>query len=192
MDVGQSGRSTVVRARVTAGTPCTERTPAILRLGGAESERGCTVKALAGFIGMGAGVGVGARSGVAQRGRAGLSTGRALACEGRSNTCSFVSSQVQALAEQPNVRISPKDLCKISSLHIGLSSLCEFQVKIWSGLGDMVAPSQGCRHCSTRDKTRVKPCQTGLVWFQIFQGCSFDNLAPFCQLDHVDLAPAIT
>jgi hypothetical protein len=31
-----------------------------------------------------------------------------------------------------------------------------------------------------------------LVWFQIFQGCSFGNLAPFCQLDHVDLAPAIT
>jgi hypothetical protein len=53
-----------------------------------------------------------------------------------------------------------------------------------------VAPSQGCRHCSTRDKTCVKPCQTVLVWFQFFQGCALGNLAPFCQLDHVDLAPA--
>jgi hypothetical protein len=53
-----------------------------------------------------------------------------------------------------------------------------------------VAPSEGCHHCLTRDKTRVKPCQTILVWFQIFQGCALGNLAPFCQLDHVDLAPA--
>jgi hypothetical protein len=26
--------------------------------------------------------------------------------------------------------------------------------------------------------------------FQIFQGCALDNLAPFCQLDLMDLAPA--
>jgi hypothetical protein len=111
-------------------------------------------------------------------------------CQGSSNTCSFLSARVLALAEQPNVRISSYDLCKISSLHLGLPRLCECQVKIWSSLGDMVAPSQGCRHCSTRDKTFVKPCQTVLAWFQIFQGCSLGNLAPFCQLDHVDLAPA--
>jgi hypothetical protein len=53
-----------------------------------------------------------------------------------------------------------------------------------------VAPSQWCRHCSTRDKTGVKPCQTVLVWFQIFQGCALCNLAPFCQLDLMNLAPA--
>jgi hypothetical protein len=88
------------------------------------------------------------------------------------------------------VRISPYYLCKISSLHLGLPSLCEFQVKIWSSLGDMVAPSQGCWHYSSRDKTCVKQCQTILVWFQIFQGCALGNLAPFCELDHVDLAPA--
>jgi hypothetical protein len=45
-----------------------------LRLGGAESERGCTVKALVGFIG--AGVGAARR----ERGRA---SGRALALPGR-------------------------------------------------------------------------------------------------------------
>jgi hypothetical protein len=102
-------------------------------------------------------------------------------CQGRSNTCSFLSARVLALAEQPNVWISPYELCKISSLHLGLPSLCQFQVKIWSSLGDMVAPSQGCRHCSTWDKTCVKPCKTVLVWFQNFQGCALGNLAPFCQ-----------
>jgi hypothetical protein len=77
MEVGRSGRSMVVGARAAAGTPCAERTPTILCLGGAESERGCTVKALAGFIGVG--VGVGAGSGVARRGRARPSAG---ACSG--------------------------------------------------------------------------------------------------------------
>jgi hypothetical protein len=86
-------------------------------------------------------------------------------CQDRSNTLSFLSARVQALAEQSNVRILPYDLCKISSLHLELPSLCEFQVKIWSRLGDMVAPSQGCQHCSTQDKTRVKPGKTVLVWF---------------------------
>jgi hypothetical protein len=76
MEVGQSGRSTVVGARAAAGTPCAEGTPVISRLGGAESERGCTVKALVGFIGSSVGMG----SGVAQRGCAGPSAGRALAC----------------------------------------------------------------------------------------------------------------
>jgi hypothetical protein len=65
----------MVGARVAAGTPCAERTPAILRLGGAESERGCTVKALVDFIGAGLGTG----SGVARRGHAGPSVG---ACSG--------------------------------------------------------------------------------------------------------------
>jgi hypothetical protein len=73
MGVGWSGRSTVVRARAAAGTSCAERTPTILRLGGAESERGCTVKALVGFIG--ASVGIGTGSGIARRRRAGPSAG---------------------------------------------------------------------------------------------------------------------
>jgi hypothetical protein len=55
VEEGWSGRSTVVGARAAAGTPCAERAPVNLRLGGAESERGCTVKALVGFIGAGVG-----------------------------------------------------------------------------------------------------------------------------------------
>jgi hypothetical protein len=73
VEVGRSGRSTVVGARAAAGTPCAERTPVILCLGGTESERGHMVEASVGFIG--AGVGMGAGSGVARHGRAGLSAG---------------------------------------------------------------------------------------------------------------------
>jgi hypothetical protein len=46
--------------------PCAERSPVNLRSGGVESERGCTVKALVGFIGVGAGTVMG--SCLAQRG----------------------------------------------------------------------------------------------------------------------------
>ena len=75
-------------------------------------------------------------------------------------------------------------------MYLGLPSSCEFQGKIGSGLGDLVAPSQWCRHCSSHHKTDVKPCQTVLVWFQNFQECALGNLAPFCYLDLKDLAPA--
>jgi hypothetical protein len=111
----------VGRTRVAAGTPCAEGTPTISCSGGAESERGSTVMASVFFIG----VGVGAGSGVARR---------ALARQDMLNTCVCSSALVQGLTEQPNVRISPKILCKVSSMSLGLSSLCEFQVKIWSSL----------------------------------------------------------
>jgi hypothetical protein len=75
-------------------------------------------------------------------------------------------------------------------LYLGLPISCEFQGKIGSSLGDLVAPSQWGRHCSSRDKTDAKPCQTVLVWTQTLQGCALGNLAPFCYLDLKDLAPA--
>jgi hypothetical protein len=88
------------------------------------------------------------------------------------------------------MRILPYDLCKISSLHLELSSSCKFQGEIGSRLEDMVAPSLVCLHCSTRDKTDAKPCQTTLVWFQTFQGCALGSLASFYYLDPKDLVPA--
>jgi hypothetical protein len=54
--------------------------PVILRSGEVESERGRTVEALAGFIGVGAGNGTG--SAWRDTGRAGLGAGRALARSG--------------------------------------------------------------------------------------------------------------
>jgi hypothetical protein len=86
----------VVGARAAAGTPCAEQAPVNLRLDRAESERGCTVKALVGFIGAGASVGVG--SGVARRGARGAERRGVLwHCQGASNTWSFPSAQVLAL-----------------------------------------------------------------------------------------------
>jgi hypothetical protein len=102
---------------------------------------------------IGASEGVG--SGVAWRGQGHPTPGHALVRHNRSNTWTFASALVQTLAEQPNVQILPKILCNVSSLCQGLSVLCEFQVKIWSGVGDMVAPSQVCLDCSARDKTHA-------------------------------------
>jgi hypothetical protein len=42
-----------VGSQMAAGTPCTEQTPVIWHSGEVESERGRTVEALAGFIGVG-------------------------------------------------------------------------------------------------------------------------------------------
>jgi hypothetical protein len=70
-----------VGARAAAGTPCAGQTPVILRSGEVESERGCTVEALAGFIGAGTGSGTGLTWRGA--GHAGSGAGRALARSGR-------------------------------------------------------------------------------------------------------------
>jgi hypothetical protein len=72
-----------------------------------------------------------------------------------------------------------KGLVQISSWHLGLATICEFQQKICPSLGDMRAPSWVCRHCSTWDKTDVNPCQMVLASVQIFPGCALDSLATF-------------
>jgi hypothetical protein len=181
----------VVGSRATAVTPCAERSPVILRSGEVESERGRTVEASVCFIGAGTGVGVGAGLFLAWRGACGAERwGVPWRCQGASNTWQCYSAQVLAPAEHPNVRILPYGLCKISSLHLVLPRSYEFQGEICPGLGDMEAPSHCCRHCSTRDKTGVNSCQTVLALVQTFPLCSLGNLAPFCQLDLMDLAPA--
>jgi hypothetical protein len=72
-----------------------------------------------------------------------------------------------------------KGLVQISSWHLGLATICELQWEICPSLGDMRAPSWVCRHCSTRDKTDVKPCQMVLDSVQIFPVCALGNLATF-------------
>jgi hypothetical protein len=94
----------VVGSWAATGTPCAERSPVNLRSGGVESERGCTVKARVGFIGAGAGT----RSFLVWRGTRGAERRGVLwRRQGASNTWPFPSARVLALAEQPNVRISP-------------------------------------------------------------------------------------
>jgi hypothetical protein len=83
-----------------------------------------------------------------------------------------------------------KGLVQISSWHLRLAIICEFQWEICPKSQDMGAPSQCCRHYSTRDKTRVKPCQKVLASVQTFIVSALGNLAPFCQWDLMDLAPA--
>jgi hypothetical protein len=122
-------------------------------------------------------------------GHAGRASGVLWRAQSASNTWSLLSALVLAPAEQPNVRISPYGLCKISSLHLGLPSSCKFQGKIGSGLEDMLAPSLVCLHCSSQDKTGANPCQTVLAWVQTLPGGSLDNLAPFCYLDPEVLVP---
>jgi hypothetical protein len=69
-------------------------------------------------------------------------------CQGASNTWPCSSAQVLAPQEVTTVRISPKVLCKISSWHLGLASLCKFQWNICPSLQDMWAPSLVCLPCS--------------------------------------------
>jgi hypothetical protein len=76
VEKGWSGRSMVVGARVATGTTRAERGPVNLRLGGAESERACTVKALGRLYWRGRGRGVRRRAAWRARGRA---SGHALA-----------------------------------------------------------------------------------------------------------------
>jgi hypothetical protein len=96
-------------------------------------------------------------------GHAGRALGGLWRAQSASNTWPLLSALVLAPAEQPNVRILPYGLCKISSLCLGLPSSCEFQGKIGSGLEDMVAPSLVCLHCSTRDKIGANSCQIALA-----------------------------
>jgi hypothetical protein len=94
----------VVGSQAATGTPCAERSPVNLRSGGVESERGCTVKAGVGFIGAGTGT----RSCLARSGaRGGKRRGVLWRRQGTLNTWPFPSARVLALAEQPNMRISP-------------------------------------------------------------------------------------
>jgi hypothetical protein len=122
-------------------------------------------------------------------GHAGRASGVLLRAQSTSNTWPLLSALVLAPAEQPNVRILPNGLCKISSLRLGLPCSCKFQGKIGSGLEDMVAPSLVCLHYSTRDKIGANSCQTVLAWVQTLPGGSLDNLAPFFYLDPGVLVP---
>jgi hypothetical protein len=153
----------VVGSRAAAGTPCAERSPVNLRSGEVESERGRTVEASVGFIGACVGVG----TGLAWRDEVhmGQAPGRALAPERvkHMGVCFCLCSNACRDHKRANLT---KGLVQISSWHLGLAIMCEFRWEICPKSQDMGAPSQRCRHCSTRDKTRVK---RSWFWFKLFQ-----------------------
>jgi hypothetical protein len=129
------------------------------------------------FIAAGAGVG----AGLARRGAARVA-GAPRACSGApehvEHVCVCFCPCSNACWDHKLANLA-KVLCKISSWHLGLASSCKFQGKIFPRSQDMWAPSQVCRHYSSRDKTDVNPCQMALAWVQIFPGCALGSLATF-------------
>jgi hypothetical protein len=175
-------------ACAAAGTLLTGRTPANSSSGWVSGTRGCTIEAGMAFIGADAGVDARfARCGASRVG------GAPRACSGAPErvehvgVCFYLCSSVCRDHKRANL---VKGLVQISSWHLGLASLCEFQWEICPSLEDMRAPSWVCRHCSSRDKTDVKPCQMVLASVQTFPGCALGSLATFCFLDQGVLALA--
>jgi hypothetical protein len=160
----------VVGPRAAAGTMCAERSPVNLSSSEVESERGCTVEASVGFIGAGAGVGMG----LAWRGVvcAGPSAG---ACSGaperveHMGVCFCLCSNACRDHKRANLT---KGLAQIYSWHLGLGIMCDFQWEICPSSQDRRAPNRVCRHCSPQDKMDVKSCQMVLALVQISPGCS--------------------
>jgi hypothetical protein len=160
----------VVGSRAATGTPCAERSLVNLRSGDVESERGRTVEASVDFICASAGVG----TCLAWRGmvRAGSSAG---ACSGAPERVKHVGVcfclRSNACRDHKRANLA-KGLMQISSWHLGLAIMCEFQWEICPSSQDRRAPNRVCRHCSPRDKVDVKSCPMVLASVQIFPGCS--------------------
>jgi hypothetical protein len=115
----------VVGSRAAAGTSCAEQLPVNLRSGEVESERGRTVEASVGFIVMGAGVSMGlAWCGAV---RAGSSAGACSSAPERVEhvgVCFCLCSTIYRDHKRANLAIS---LAQISSWHLGLAIMCDFQ-----------------------------------------------------------------
>jgi hypothetical protein len=175
----------VVRSRAAAGTPCVERSPVNLRSGEVESERGRTVEASVSFIGAGMGTGLAWRDVVSAGPSAGACSREPERVE-HVGICFCLCSN--ACRDHKRVNLA-KGLVQISSWHLGLAIMCEFQWEICPSSQDMRAPNWACRHCSPQDKMDVKSCQKALASVQSFLGCALGSLATFCYLDHMVLAP---
>jgi hypothetical protein len=89
--------------------------------------------------------------------------------QGVSNMWPGSSARVLAHAELQSVPISPNVLCKISSYHLGLASLCKFPWKICPSLQDMRAPSLVCLHCSPATKLMSNHVKRPQFEFKFFR-----------------------
>jgi hypothetical protein len=160
----------VVGSRAAAGTPCTEQSPMNLRSSEVESERGHTVEALVGFIGAGAGASMG--TGLAWRGvvHAGSSAG---ACSGATErvehvgVCFYLCSSVCRDHKRANLAMS---LAQISSWHLGLAIMCEFQWEICPSSQDMRTPNRVCRTVHPETKWMSNHVKRSWLRFKFFQG----------------------
>jgi hypothetical protein len=133
-----------------------------------ESDRGRTVEASVGFIGAGVGTGLAWR-GAARAGPSAWACSGALERVEHVGVCFCLCSNA---CRDHKRAILAKGLVQISSWHLGLAIMCEFQWEICPSSQDMRAPNRVCRHCSPRDKMDVKSCQMVLASVQIFPRCS--------------------
>jgi hypothetical protein len=158
----------VVGSRAVAGTPCVEQSSVNLRSDEVESERGRTVEASAGFIGAGAGVG----TGLAWRGavHAGPSAG---ACSGAPERVEHVGVCFclfsNACRDRKRANLA-KSLAQISSWHLGLAILCEFQWEICPSSQDMRTPNRVCRTVHPETKWMSNHVQRAWLRFKFFHG----------------------
>jgi hypothetical protein len=137
------------------------------RSGEVESERGRMVEASVGFIGAG----VGGGTGLAWRGavRAGSSAG---ACSGAPErvehvgVCFCLSSNVCRDRKHANLAMS---LAQISSWHLGLALMCEFQWEIRPSSEDMRTPNRGCHTVHPKTKGMSNHVKRFWLGFKFFQ-----------------------
>jgi hypothetical protein len=152
---------------VVAGTSCAEQSPVNLRSGEVESERGSTIEASVGFIGTGAGVG----TSLAWRGavRAGSSAG---ACSGapervkHMGVCFCLCSNACRDRKRANLA---KSLAQISSWHLGLAIMCEFQWEICPSSQDMRIPNRACHTVHPETKGMSNHVQRSWLRSKFFQ-----------------------
>jgi hypothetical protein len=135
----------VAVACAVAGTSLTGQTPVNLSSGRVSDARGCTGEAGVAFIDTGVGV----DAGLARR-RAARVGGTPRACSGAPGRVEHVVMFIcpSSCASRAPKRENLTNVCKISSWHLGLASLCKFQWKICPRSQDMWAPSLVCLHCS--------------------------------------------
>jgi hypothetical protein len=156
----------VVGSRAAAGTPRAEQSPVNLRSGEVESERGRTVEASVGFIGAGAGTGLARRGAV----RVGSSAG---ACSGAPErvehvgVCFCLCSNACRDRKRANLA---KSLAQISSWHLGLAIMCEFQWEICPSSQDMRILNRVCHTVHPETKWMSNHVQRSWLGFKLFQG----------------------
>jgi hypothetical protein len=126
----------VVGSRAAAGMPCAEQSSVILRSGEVESERGRKVEASVGFIGAGAGTGLAWRGAVHVGSSAGACSG-APECVEHVGVCFCLCSNACRDRKRANLA---KSLAQISSWHLGLAIMCEFQWEICPSSQDIRTP----------------------------------------------------
>jgi hypothetical protein len=137
-----------------------------LRSGEVESERGRTIEASVGFIGAGMGTGLAWRGAV----RAGLSGG---ACSGAPERVEHVGVCFclcsNACRDRKHANLA-KSLAQISSWHLGLTIMCEFQWEICPSSQDMRTPNRGYHTVHPETKWMSNHVQRSWLWFKFFQG----------------------